>query len=112
MRENSSTTIFEKNALSCFLLLVSVIASAVLGLAFHISVGAHTFFTAVIVTGGVLFFCDRVLLRLFLLNVCVLALWCVVCNFIFDWSYDGMYYHKEAIIDLKEGWNPFYQSFH
>lgn len=110
MRENSSTTIFEKNALSCFLLLVSVIASAVLGLAFHIPVGAHTFVTAVIVTGGVLFFCDRVLLRLFLLNVCVLALWCVVCNFIFDWSYDGMYYHKEAIIDLKEGWNPFYQS--
>lgn len=110
MNQNKNISAFEKNALACFLLLVSVIAAAVLGLVFHIPIGAHTFIVAVLITSGVLFFCDRSLLRLFLLNICILALWCVVCSFIFDWSYDGMYYHKEAVIDLKEGWNPFYQS--
>lgn len=110
MNQNKNISAFEKNALASFLLLASVIVAGLLCLVFKIPIGAHTFIGAILVTGTILFFYDRALLRLFLINTVILALWCVVCNFIFDWSYDGMYYHKEAIIDLKEGWNPFYQS--
>lgn len=28
----------------------------------------------------------------------------------YDFSYDGQYYHQEAIISIKEGWNPLYDN--
>jgi len=31
-------------------------------------------------------------------------------NFFFDISFDGQWYHQDAIILLKEGWNPFYDD--
>ncbi|MGL4450858.1 MAG: hypothetical protein ACRCTZ_06665 [Sarcina sp.] len=31
-------------------------------------------------------------------------------NTIWDYSYDSMAYHQEAVIAIKNGWNPFYQS--
>ena len=29
-------------------------------------------------------------------------------TFIYDASYDGMAYHEEGVIRLREGWNPFH----
>ena len=31
-------------------------------------------------------------------------------NIIWDYSYDSLAYHQEAVIAIKNGWNPFYQS--
>ena len=31
-------------------------------------------------------------------------------NIIWDYSYDSMAYHQEAVMAIKNGWNPFYQS--
>lgn len=31
-------------------------------------------------------------------------------NILWDYSYDSMAYHQEAVIAIKNGWNPFYQS--
>ncbi|MGL5821715.1 MAG: hypothetical protein ACRCYE_08805 [Sarcina sp.] len=46
-------------------------------------------------------------LILFFLICGILAL---INNSIWDFSYDSRAYHQEAVIALKNGWNPFYQS--
>lgn len=30
-----------------------------------------------------------------------------ISSFLFDFSWDGQWYHQAAIYNLKEGWNPF-----
>lgn len=110
MRDHVQATVWEKAALAPLLLLMSVLSAGLLGLAFGIALGAYTFFAAAFICGVVLFLCDRQLFWLFWLTVGLLALWSVVCGLIFDWSYDAMYFHKQAIIALKEGWNPLYES--
>lgn len=34
----------------------------------------------------------------------------VICNTIWDYSYDGMAYHQVGIHSLMNGWNPFYEK--
>lgn len=34
----------------------------------------------------------------------------LIANYFYDVSYDGQAYHQEAIIQLKEGWNPYRQQ--
>jgi hypothetical protein len=34
----------------------------------------------------------------------------LINSFIFDYSFDGHWYHQSAAIQLKNGWNPFYTS--
>lgn len=49
---------------------------------------------------------------IFLRTTAILLLLIVLSLFmgssIYDTSYDGQWYHQETIIQLKEGWNPFY----
>ena len=110
MKHAASASIWEKAALAPMILLLSVLSFGLLGLAFGIGLGVYTFVLGVLCSVAVLFFCDKTLCRCFCVTVVLLAVWAVVCNFLFDWSYDAMYFHKQAIIALKEGWNPFYQS--
>lgn len=110
MENHIQASVWEKMALAPLLLLLSVLSIGLLGLTFGIGLGAYTFFAAVFICGVVLFLCDRRLFWLFWLTVGLLALWSVVCGLIFDWSYDAMYFHKQAIIALKEGWNPLNES--
>ncbi len=56
------------------------------------------------------FAADRRLLPGLITDILIIAVWSVICVKMTDWSYDGMYYHKEAIITLEKGWNPIYQS--
>lgn len=110
MRHTAKASVWEKTALAPILLLLSVLSFGLLGLALGIGLGVYTFILGVFSCATVLFFYDKQLLKLFAFSIILLMLWAFVCSLIFDWSYDAMYFHKQAIIALKEGWNPFYQS--
>lgn len=110
MKNTVGVSLWEKTALASILVLLSVVTVGLLGLAIGIGLGAYTFLIGAAICAIILFFRDRQMLWLFGAVVALLALWSIVCGFFFDWSYDGMYFHKQAVITLKEGWNPFYQS--
>jgi hypothetical protein len=40
----------------------------------------------------------------------IIFLLTLVMSKIYDKSWDGMTYHQKAVIELNEGWNPFYES--
>ena len=53
------------------------------------------------------------IIELIISSVLIFAIFLVslfLCGRVFDNSYDGNSYHKEAIGFLKEGWNPIYES--
>ena len=104
------SSLFERTALSCFLLLTGVIAFAMLGflIGSHIRILTFLIPCAIIAAYGLLR--DRKLFFCFLGTLVLLALWSALCSQIYDWSYDGMSYHKQAAITLKEGWNPLRSS--
>ncbi len=110
MKIKSSDNFAEKLALGALSFLIFVVAVALLGFAVKISIGWYTLLLPAAVLLGISFFTDRRQFQAYLLIFAVFSLWIFVCNFIYDWSYDGMYYHKQAVITLKEGWNPFRES--
>lgn len=52
--------------------------------------------------------CDRRLLLASAVTIITTAVCAAVCGLVFDASYDGMYFHKEAVYALANGWNPLY----
>ena len=59
------------------------------------------------------FFRKPRIIELIISSVLIFAIFLVslfLCGRVFDNSYDGNSYHKEAIGFLKEGWNPIYES--
>lgn len=40
--------------------------------------------------------------------IVVVAFALLISSFTYDYSYDGIAYHQDCILQLKEGWNPFY----
>ncbi len=103
-------TFAEKAAFAAISLLVTVAAFAMLCFAAGISVGFYTLVLPAVLLLGISCLRGRGQFYAAVLVLAILALWTIVCGLIFDWSYDGMYYHKQAIITLKEGWNPLRQS--
>lgn len=104
------STFFEKCALSALLIFITTVAFAVFCFMLQITLSPMTFFIPVITLVIISFIKDRRLFYGLTLNILLLAIFGTICRYIFDWSYDGMYYHKQAVITLKEGWNPLYQS--
>ena len=100
----------EKLALSALLIFLSGVAAAMIGFAFGASLSPLTAAIAAAALLGISFFCDKKLFLGCLVNFALLGIFALVCRYMFDWSYDGMYYHKQAVITLKEGWNPLYKS--
>ena len=96
----------EKAALACFLLLTMVIAIGMIGFFFQIPIGGYTLVIALLLLAIPMALRDRRLLGMLVLVLILLAIWCLICQHMFDHSFDGMYYHKQAIITLKEGWIP------
>ncbi|MCD8182053.1 MAG: hypothetical protein LUE99_01975 [Bacteroides sp.] len=43
-----------------------------------------------------------------LIYIIIVAVSLLVSSFTYDYSYDGIAYHQDCILQLKEGWNPFY----
>lgn len=44
------------------------------------------------------------------LAVIIVVLSCAICESIYDFSYDGNAYHKQAVYALRGGWNPLIES--
>ncbi len=110
MNRNLFASYCEKAAFGAILLMVSIIGYSMLLFAIHIPMGVYS--AAVPAAGLLIYFFvfDRQVFIGLLADILILIVWAFVCKCIFDWSYDGMYYHKEAIITLYKGWNPIYES--
>lgn len=52
---------------------------------------------------------DSYFLKSILISIGVLVISVVLANAIYDTSWDGQFYHQEAVYQLKNGWNPFHQ---
>lgn len=108
--KTSKPSMFDKTALCAILMMLSVIGFSMLGFAFGISMSAYS---AVIPIAGIAIYSlifDRDMLKSLIICLLVLIIWSSVCAKLFDWSYDGMYYHKQAVITLAKGWNPLRES--
>ena len=100
----------EKTMLSAIMIFLSVVVLAMLGFALGIALKPYTVVIGIALVLGASFVCDRKLFWGGVINTALLCAFAFVCRYFFDWSYDGMYYHKEAVIILKEGWNPLRQT--
>lgn len=110
LSKNADAGLAEKAALGGMLILSTVILTAALGFFVGIPIGIYTLLVPLAVLLLVAFFRDRTLFWAVLAEIGFAVLWAVLCAFIYDSSFDGMYYHKQAVITLKEGWNPVYGS--
>lgn len=45
------------------------------------------------------------------ITVLAIAVFSFFCSFVYDMSFDGTYFHKEAVNCIAKGWNPLYTSF-
>lgn len=111
MTENKLSVSFaSKTALVSLMMLLLTVGYTMLLFALKIPMSAYN---AIVPVAGIAIYSvvyDRQILIALLINLAILAIWTSICTKIFDWSYDGMYYHKQAAITLAEGWNPLYQS--
>lgn len=107
---NKGSFLLEKNACSALLIFISVIIFTMMSFAVGISISPFTGAIAMAVLLAILIFFDKELFFCCIVNITILGIFACFCKYMFDWSYDGMYYHKQAIITLKEGWNPLYKS--
>jgi len=103
-----NTSFAEKSLFSVLIIFLSVIFTSVTGFIMGITINSYTLPLSLLVISAVSFFVDKKLFKAILLNIIILFTFIFINKFIFDWSYYGMYYHKQAVITLKEGWNPFY----
>ncbi len=62
---------------------------------------------AVIIILGVKF--DRTLIFALAVTALSVVISAVISGLVYDISYDGMYFHKEAVWAIANGWNPFYE---
>ena len=100
----------QKTALCAIGLMLAVIGYTMLLFALHIPMSAYN---AVVPVAGIAVYSvlfDRKMLRALVICLIILIVWATLCSKLFDWSYDGMYYHKQAAVTLAEGWNPLYES--
>ena len=96
----------EKTAFIIILFIASVFACAVLGFIFSLPIGL---FTILIPAAAMLIYgvCrDKEFFIIFLCVLIFLAAASWLCSYFYDVSFDGMAFHKEAVIALGEGWNP------
>ena len=110
IKKTIEPSLSQKTSLCAMLMMLMVIGYTMLMFAMRIPMSAKS---AVVPIAGIAVYSalrDRKLLKSLVICLVILIFWAAICSKIFDWSYDGMYYHKQAIITLAEGWNPFYES--
>ena len=96
----------QKTAFCSLVLMLSTIGFTVALFAFGVPMGKYSLIVPAAAIAVYSVFFDRQMLKSLFINLALLALFALLASRIFDWSYDGMYYHKQAIITLAEGWNP------
>lgn len=107
MVERRGASFAEKTAFISLLLLFAVILVGMLGFFVNIPIGLYTLFVPAFLI--ILFcLCRRDWNCIFgaFIVIGALVVFGLICMFIYDTSFDGMNYQKQAIITLKEGWNP------
>jgi hypothetical protein len=98
-----------------FLLLFTTSILVVSSLLFFVGVSI-TFFNLFLSLGiSIAFFLyissdKSVAIKSILIGSLVFIICVLISSFVYDFSWDGNFYHKTAIGLLKEGWNPIYQS--
>ena len=104
------TSMAQKTALCALLIMIVTIGYTMLLFALGKPMSAYSAVVPLAAIAVYSVLLDRKLLKA--LSVCLVTfiVWAVFCAKIFDWSYDGMYYHKQAAITLAEGWNPLRES--
>ena len=100
----------QKMGLCALILMLTTIGCAMVMFVFGIPMGSYSAIIPIaeIALYSIIF--DRQMFKSLFINIAILAVWAFVCYSVFDWSYDGMYYHKQAIITLADGWNPLRMS--
>ena len=106
----NTASLSSRFALAPLLLLLAIQLVALAGFVFDFTISAFTLPIAAALLLVVSAIFDRRLLVASVVSIALLTLWCGVCGLVFDASFDAMYYHKEAVIALAEGWNPLSQS--
>lgn len=66
---------------------------------------------AVIIVAAIGIKFDRTILISYIITIILLLLSIIIAGHVYDLSYDGMYFHKEAVYALANGWNPLKTSF-
>ncbi|MCL2703498.1 MAG: hypothetical protein FWE91_07840 [Defluviitaleaceae bacterium] len=107
---NNDYSFAERAAYAALLIFVVVYAAAMLGLFFGAGISAYTLPIGIVLTTGYAVLKDRPLLKAICVALGALFACVFVSGLIIDASFDGMYFHKHAVIALKEGWNPVYQE--
>lgn len=99
------------NRFSAAPIFIFALAAAINSLGFIANIGGGAY--AIIIAAAALLIYglwkDR---RLFIAGICTIALlglFSFISGTIMDMSYDGMYFHKEAVYAIAKGWNPLYQ---
>ncbi len=110
MLQNAGVSFAEKVAFSGIMIIFSVILTAMLGFFVGIPLGPYSLLLPLAVFALIAFLRDRQLFYAILLHIGILIIWALLCALIYDTSFDGMSYQKQAVITLKEGWNPVYES--
>ncbi len=106
----SNSNFAQRGLFSLLLIFLSVVCFCLLSFVFKISMSPFTIVIPLALLLLVSFLKDKKLFFGVVLNLAILFVFIYINTFFFDWSYDGMYYHKQAVITLKEGWNPLYEA--
>ena len=110
MLQNAGVSFAEKVAFSGIMIIFSVILTAMLGFFIGIPLRPIQPATAACRFALIAFLRDRQLFYAILLHTGILIIWALLCALVYDTSFDGMSYQKQAVITLKEGWNPVYEK--
>jgi len=103
--------------LGCFLLMLCYFPFVIQSFLFILKIPISSFLFPAILVALLLFYVRwfhlqgiriPLVIAWVILSVIMLALTFIVCIGTYDFSYDGMWYHQDAVRLLKEGWNPYY----
>ncbi len=103
--------------LSNFFFLVAI---ALIGFLFSISVTAYHFPISIILSAFYIYIINNKTAEpITLYSLVILGISCTISSlffmyilkFVYDISWDGTEYHQQAIVELKNGWNPLYSPF-
>jgi len=113
-----STLSFKEQIIASFLLLIPLvnftIGSLWLMIGLNVSAAIFPFSFLIAIALCYTLFKKKATLNAFILNLFygfALFLICIfTCRWFYDVSFDGQWYHQDAIILLSQGWNPFYDA--
>lgn len=96
-----------------FLMLFFILLFTNVGFLFHVPVSQYFLYSSIILSIGSVYFLSKDKYSFFfsiLFLAFILLILYFLSIYLFDVSWDGMSYHQETIVRLKNGWNPVYEK--